>query len=110
MAYDDSLADRIRDSLRSTRGIVEKKLFGGIGFLLDGHLLVCVWKDSLIVRLGPEDGERALEEPHVRVFDVTGRPMKGWVMVESDGLDKDDELKRWVNRAMRFVETLPPKE
>jgi TfoX/Sxy family transcriptional regulator of competence genes len=109
MAYDESLAERIRDQLRRTRGIDEKKMFGGIGFLLDGNMLVGVWKDSLIVRLGPDEGEAALEEPHVRVFDVTGRPMKGWVMVDPDGLDTDEQLKQWVKRALRFVETLPPK-
>ncbi len=109
MAYDDSLADRVRDGLARERDIVEKKLFGGLGFLLNGNLLVCVWKDALIVRLGPEQAEDALQELHVRPFDVTGRPMKGWVMVESDGVEDDDSLAVWIGRAIRFVQSLPGK-
>lgn len=109
MAYSESLALRIRQALGKQRGIIEKKLFGGVGFLLHGNLLVCVWKSSLIVRLGPEQGARALLEPHVGEFDVTGKPMKGWVMVDPDGLDSDEELGKWIRLAMEFVETLPRK-
>ena len=92
------------------RGITEKKMFGGVGFLLSGNLLVGVWKNSLIVRLGPEEGELATREPHVKEFDVTGRPMKGWVMVEPDGIDDERQLKAWIERALKFVESLPAKE
>lgn len=84
-------------------------MFGGIGFLLNGNMLVGVWKDSLIVRLGPERGEEALLESHVREFDITGKPMKGWVMVEPEGVEDDDQLKEWIDRATRFVKTLPAK-
>jgi len=108
MAYSESLASRIRDVVGS-RGVVEKKMFGGVGFLLHGNMLVGVWKDSLIVRLGVEAGERALDQPHVREFDITGKAMKGWVLVEAEGLAEDRELKAWVERAWRFVETLPAK-
>ena len=69
-------------------------MFGGVGFLLNGNMLVGVWKDSLIVRLGPDQGEEALLEPHVKEFDITGRPMKGWVLVEPEGVEDDDQLKR----------------
>jgi hypothetical protein len=77
--------------------------------LLNGHLLVGVWKDRLIVRLGPDDGEAALREPHVREFDITRRPMRNWVAIEPEGVEDDDQLKAWVERAARFVRTLPKK-
>ena len=72
-------------------------------------MLVGVWKDSLIARLGPDDGEAALWEPHVKVFDITGRPMKGWLLVEPEGVEDDDQLKAWVERAIKTVEMLPHK-
>jgi hypothetical protein len=109
MAFDESLAARIRDTLARKRGIEEKKMFGGVGFLLNGNLLVGVWKDSLIVRLGPEEGDEALKEPHVKVFDITGRPMKGWVLVEPEGVEDDEQLSGWIQRAVRFVGRLPGK-
>ena len=77
---------------------------------LNGNLLVGVWKYSLIVRLGPEDGGEALLEPHVKAFDITGRPMKGWVLVEPEGVTSDDQLKGWIERAVKFVGKLPAKE
>ena len=77
-----SLADRVRHALRDHRGVTEKKMFGSIVFMLNGNMLVGVWKSSLIGRRGPDQAAVALKEPHVREFDVTGRPMKGWVMVE----------------------------
>ena len=109
MPYSKSLAARIRQALAGTGGIVDKKMFGGVAFLLHGNMLVAVWNDSLIVRLRPEEGENALSEPHVRQFDITGRPMKGWVMVEPDGLDSDAQLRDWIERALNFVRTLPAK-
>jgi TfoX/Sxy family transcriptional regulator of competence genes len=109
MPYSNSLAERIRWALRSNRSVGEKKMFGGVGFLLNGNLLVGVWGSSLIVRLGPELGTKALKQLHVKKFDVTGRPMKGWVMIEPDGLDGDSQLADWIERAARFVETLPAK-
>ena len=77
MAYDESLAVRIRTALARRKNVEEKKMFGGVGFLLNGNMLVGVWKDSLIVRLGPDSYEDALLEPHVKEFDITGRAMKG---------------------------------
>ena len=103
------LAERIRQAIAQRRGIVEKKMFGGIAFLLHGNMLVGVWKDSLIVRLGPEQGAQALSEPHVKQFDVTGRPMKGWVLVEPEAIDEDGQLRDWIERASEFVGTLPAK-
>ena len=110
MAYDEALAERIRQRLARRKNVAEKKMFGGVGFLLNGNMLVGVWKDSLIVRLGPDGGEEALREPHVREFDITGRAMKGWALVEPEGVEGDDQLAGWIERATQFVRTLPAKE
>jgi TfoX/Sxy family transcriptional regulator of competence genes len=109
MAFCEALAARVRLSLARRKGVEEKKMFGGVGFLLNGNMLVGVWKDSLIVRFGPDNYEDALLEPHVREFDITGRPMKGWVLVEPEGVEDDDQLSGWVERATKFVKTLPAK-
>ena len=109
MAFDEILAARIRDALARMRGIEERKMFGGIGFLLHGNMLVGVWKNSLIVRLGPDNYDDALLEPHVREFDITGRAMKGWVLVEPEGVVEDERLKDWIQRAVKFVGKLPTK-
>ena len=109
MAYSASLALRIRGLVARRRGITEKKMFGGVGFLLHDNMLVGVWKNSLIARLGPEQYEKALQEPHVVEFDITGKPMKGWVMVEPDGIENDEQLHRWIDLAWTFVENLPAK-
>jgi TfoX/Sxy family transcriptional regulator of competence genes len=109
MAYSESLAARIRQAFARRRGITEKKMFGGVGFLLNGNMCVGVWKTSLIARLGPAQGESALDEPYVYDFDITGRPMKGWVMVEADGIETDEELNSWIQRSVEFVRTLPRK-
>ena len=109
MAFSESLATRIRDALARKKNVEEKKMFGGGGFLLNGNMLVGVWKDSLIVRLGPEAVDDALVEPHVREFDITGKAMKGWVMVEPEGVEEDEQLKDWIQRATKFVGKLPGK-
>jgi TfoX/Sxy family transcriptional regulator of competence genes len=109
MAFSESLAARIRDLVGRAAGIEEKRLFGGVGFLLHGNMLLGVWKESLIVRVGTAAYEDALLEPHVREFDVTGRPMKGWVFVDPEGIEEDESLAEWARRATAFVETLPPK-
>jgi hypothetical protein len=110
MAFDEDLAARIRDCLarQRIRQVDEKRMFGGVGFLLSGNMLVGVWKDSLVARLG-DDGGEAIREPHVRPFDVTGKPMRGWVLVDPEGLETDDQLAGWITRAMAFVRTLPAK-
>jgi TfoX/Sxy family transcriptional regulator of competence genes len=109
MAFSEALAERIRRVVARRKGIEEKKMFGGVGFLFNGNMLVGVWKQSLIVRLGPEHGEEALREPHVKEFDITGRAMKGWVLIASEGIEKDEELLRWIQRAVKFVGKLPAK-
>ena len=107
MAIAESLAGRIRKQLAGRKGVEERRMFGGVGFLLNGNLLVGVWKDSLVARLGPEEGDEALKEPHVRAFDITGRAMRGWVLVAPAGLAGEGELKGWVRRAVEFVANLP---
>ncbi len=109
MAFDESLAARIRQALARKKGVEEKKLFGCACFLLGGNVLVGVWKDSLIARVGPDGYEDALLEPHVREFDITGRPMKGWVLVGPEGVEDDGQLKLWIHRAVTFVGKLPAK-
>jgi TfoX N-terminal domain len=109
MAFDEALAERLRQGLARRKNVEEKKMFGGVGFLINGNLLVGVWKNSLCVRLGPEQAEKALHEPHVKQFDITGRPMKGWVLVEPEGLGEDGKLSGWIQRAVRFVGKLPAK-
>jgi hypothetical protein len=109
MPFDATLAARVRKILRRRSNISEKKLFGGVGFLLSGNLCVAVWKDWLILRLGPEQAEVALREPFVKVFDVTGRAMRGWVMVDPGGLEGDDDVRQWCHAAVTFVRTLPAK-
>jgi hypothetical protein len=109
MAFSEALAERIRQRLARRRNVEEKKMFGGVGFLLNGNLLVGVWKDSLIARVGPEAREDALLEPHVREFDITGRPMKGWVLVGPGGVEDDDQLSAWIQWAVKFVGALPAK-
>ncbi len=109
MAYSESLAARVRQALHGQRRVTEKRMFGGVGFLLCGNMLVGIWKSSLIARLGVEQADAAKLQPHVRDFDVTGRPMKGWVMIEPEGLENDAQLRAWLAQAVEFVGTLPRK-
>jgi hypothetical protein len=109
MAFDEKLAARIRTHLGKRTGLVEKKMFGGIAFLLNGNMCCGVHRDSLIVRLDPAETDRALSEPHTRVFDLTGRPMKGWLLVEPKGLATDAQLGTWVDRAGKYAKSLPAK-
>jgi TfoX N-terminal domain len=109
MAFNESLAARIRQILARRRGVEEKKMFGCVCFLLNGNALAGVWKDRLIARLGPDEGEAALLEPHVRQFDITGKPMRNWIAVEPAGVEDDDQLKDWIEQALTFVKALPKK-
>src|SRR4051812_32968679 len=109
MPFDETLAARIRGALARRKNVEVKKMFGCVCFLLNGNALAGVWKDRLIARLGPDEGEAALREPHVRAFDITGKPMRNWVAVEPEGVEDDDQLTGWIDRALRFVRTLPKK-
>jgi TfoX/Sxy family transcriptional regulator of competence genes len=107
MAFSESLAARIRQRLVRRKNVEAKKMFGGVGFLLNGNMLVGVWKDSLISRLDPVEGDEALKEAHVSEFNITGRSMKGWVLVAPEDVENDDQLKDWIERAVKFVGKLP---
>ena len=110
MAYDEGLADRVRDALHAQRGITEKEMFGGIAFMQRGYMFVGIAGDALMARVGPQGYEEALARPHVRVMDFTGKPMKGYVFVDPPGIDDDADLAEWVERCRRFVLSLPPKQ
>jgi len=109
MPYSESLAERIRHVLKQRSDIQEKKMFGSVCFLMNGNLLVGVWQHSLIARLGAEQAAASLTPPFVKEFDVTGKQMKGWVIVEPEGIDYDWDLQNWIVMAETFVATLPKK-
>ena len=109
MPYDEKLANRVSAFLENTPEISEKKMFGGIGYLLNGNMACGIHQEYLFVRVGPENYQAALDEAHTRVFDLTGRPMTGWVAVEPEGLQSKDRLVYWVRQGLGFAETLPPK-
>jgi hypothetical protein len=109
MAFDEGLAQRVREVLVDTPGLIEKKMFGGIGFLLDGNMACGVHGDQLIIRVGPDNYEDALQTSHATPFDLTGRAMKGWIFVELGGFEADEDLKRWVLEGIDFARSLPPK-
>ncbi len=109
MAYDEGLAQRIREVLGDRHDLVEKKMFGGLSFMLRGNLACGVIGEDLIVRVGPEADSKALARPHTRAFDFAGKPMKGWVVVSPSGYESDEDLLSWVVRGIDFASSLPPK-
>ena len=109
MSYDPALAERVRQQLYSHPGMTEKVMFGGIAFLLNGNMCCGVHGQDLIVRLAPELGDQVLSDPYVRPFDLSGRPMKGWLFIHPSGLTTEDDLTGWLNLAVAFTESLPPK-
>ena len=110
MAYDEGLAQRLRDYFDSQdRHVVEKKMFGGLAFMLHGNMCVGVIDAKLMARVGKENHVAALERPHAHPMDFTGRPMKGFLYVDPDGYEADETLADWVELCMSFVNTLPPK-
>jgi hypothetical protein len=108
MAYNENLETRIKAVVADWPNWSRKKMFGGICHLLNGNMFSGVYKDYLILRLGPKAAEAALGKPHVRPFDITGRPMSGWVMIEEQGF-KGDKLTLWLKEARTFAQGLPPK-
>ena len=108
MAYNEKLAERIRSEMVGVP-FIEKKMFGGIGFLVHGNMACGVHKDNMIVRVGPDKHEKLLKKKHTRVFDITGRPMKGWLMVEPDGCKTAKQVSTWANEGVDFALTLPAK-
>jgi TfoX/Sxy family transcriptional regulator of competence genes len=108
VAYDEKLAARVRRLLADRADVSERSMFGGLTFMVAGHMCCGVNKDELIVRLAPDEAERALKRPHARPMDFTGRPMTGFVTVRQDGL-KGAALKRWVGLAVANAGSLQPK-
>jgi TfoX N-terminal domain len=110
MAYDEDFAVRIREQLGDEAGITEKAMFGGLAFLLRGNLAVGISnRGELMVRVGPDGTGAALARPHTRLFDMTGRPMNGWVLVAAEGVKTKRELAAWVRCGVEFARTLPAK-
>ena len=109
MTEDEKLIARIRPILRRRKGFSEKRMFGGVCFMINGNMCAGTWKGSLIVRLARENHEATLKEPHTKPADMAGRVMKGWALVEPAGISTEDDLKAWVRRAAKFAGSLPPK-
>ena len=109
MPYDPGLADRLEDVLRGRPGFEQKKMFGGIGWLLNGNMCVGIYKECLIARVGESAGAKLFKEKHAKPMDITGKPMKGWAMIGREGVVQDADLKRHTESAITFVKTLPGK-
>jgi TfoX/Sxy family transcriptional regulator of competence genes len=109
MAYDEALAERVREVLQRRRGVSEKKMFGGLAFMVNGHMACGVQGDDLMVRVGPDDYEAALKKPGARPMDFTGRPLRGMVYVNSRGHRRAPSLRAWVEKGLSYVRSLPPK-
>jgi TfoX/Sxy family transcriptional regulator of competence genes len=109
MAFDAELADRVRESLAPRTAFGERSMFGGLAFMVDGHMACGVLGDDLVLRLGPAGAEDALERPDVRPMDFTGRPLKGYVYVAPAGIGDDVGLGDWLDQALAFVKALPAK-
>ena len=109
MAYDEGVAERLRDAYEAVSNVVEKKMFGGVAFLVDGHMSCGVTNDLLMVRVGPERYQEALRWPHAREMNFTGRPLKGFVYVAPAGFESDEALASWVGLSLDFVSSLVPK-
>jgi len=109
MTYDEGLAERIREVLDDRRDVTEKRMFGGIAFMVRGHMTVGIVKDDLMVRVGPKAYENLVGQRHARPMDFTGKPMKGFLYVESSGFEADEDLKRWVGLGLEFTLSLPAK-
>lgn len=109
MVYSKELAQRIREQMLGLPGFVEKKMFGGVGFLLQGNMACGVHGDGVIVRVGLQAYPQALEQEHARPFTLPGRPMTGWVVVASDGVQTEDKLRAWLQKGITFAQNLPAK-
>lgn len=109
MAYDEAFAERVKAVLKSRRSVTEKKMFGGLCFMVNGNMACGVEKNKLVVRIGPDNYEKTLKQKHVRKMDFTGKPLKGFIYVMPAGLSRADSLKKWVDRGILFAQSLPKK-
>ncbi len=109
MVYDEGLAQRIREFLDAAPGVTEKKMFGGLAFMLNGNMTVGVIKDDLMVRVGKEHYEQALKTEFTREMDFTGKPLRGMIFVDEEGVSEDSILHFWIEKGLAFTSTLPHK-
>lgn len=110
MAYDEGLAQRVREYLHELKHVEEKKMFGGLCFMVSRHMCCGILDDKLMARVGPDHYEQLLEKEHAFPMDFTGKPMRGMIYVKPDGLESDQDLKAWVHVCLDFISTLPPKK
>lgn len=109
MSYDEGIAERVREVMADVSRVSEKKMFGGIAFMVDGNMCVGVVNDQLMLRVGPDQYNELLTKEFVKEMDFTGKPMRGLIYLQAEGFCEDDELKQWIDKALNFVLTLPPK-
>jgi TfoX/Sxy family transcriptional regulator of competence genes len=110
MPYDEELADRIREQLAGEDGVSERKMFGGLAFLVNGHMCVAAsHTGGLLARVDPAGGDEALAQPHAQPMVMRGRAMEGWISVAPYGVASESGLRSWVDRGLSYVRTLPPK-
>ncbi len=109
MAYDENLAQRLREVFEGEAGVTERKMFSGLAFMVNGNMCCGIVGDKLMVRVGAEQYDETVRLPYAHPMDFTGRPMKGMLYVEPRGVDSEGKLREWVDRGMKFVTTLPPK-
>ena len=110
MAYDEDLANRIRELIAAEPAVTEKKMFGGLGFMVGGHMAVAAsGQGGLLVHVDPDETEALVELPHASRMEMRGREMNGWVRVTAEGLGTHDELEPWVSRGVGYARSLPPK-
>lgn len=109
MAFNEAVADDVRMRLSRHDGLTERRMFGGIAFMINGNMAVGVSGDELMVRVGEDAHEEAVSRPGARIFDMGARPMKGWVSVAPEGFETDEEFESWVDQGAAYAMSLPPK-
>jgi TfoX/Sxy family transcriptional regulator of competence genes len=109
MPYNEKLEARINEIVSGWKNTASKKMFGGICHLVGGNMFCGVYKDFLILRIGETSAQEAFELPYVKPFDITGRAMKGWIMVDERGFESDEDLRKWLIKAKQFADNLPAK-
>jgi len=110
VAYDEDLANRVREVIPTDVAVVEQRMFGGLAFLIGGHMAVSVsGRGGLLLRCDPDETDTLLAKPHAATFEMRGRPMTGWLRVEPEGVSTKRQLDRWVDRGIAFARSLPPK-
>jgi len=109
MVHNEKMDAKLEELTSNWKNITKKKMFGGTGYLMNGKMVAGIYKDYYILRLGEQNGKKALNNAKFRLLDITGRPMKGWIMARQDAFENDDDLISWVKKAKEFVDTLPRK-